>query len=57
LIESNHQHNGFNIGMNCGTDAGQTIMYFQYHIMPRYKGDADDPPGGVRNVIPDKGVY
>ena len=57
LIESKHQPNGFNIGMNCGTDAGQTIMHFHCHIIPRYKGDVDDPTGGVRNVIPGKGKY
>ena len=56
---------GFNIGMNMGEHAGQTIMYPHIHLIPRYEGDlgrfengvAYDPTGGVRNVIPDKGNY
>ena len=48
---------GYNIGMNCGEAAGQTIMHFHCHVIPRYKGDMEDPRGGVRNVIPAKGNY
>ena len=56
---------GFNIGMNMGEHAGQTIMYPHIHLIPRYEGDlgrfengvAYDPTGGVRNVITDKGNY
>lgn len=48
---------GFNIGMNCGKTAGQTIMYPHIHLIPRYEGDVLDPVGGVRNVIPGKGNY
>lgn len=47
----------FNIGMNIGSLAGQTIMYPHIHLIPRYKGDVEDPTGGVRNVIPNKGNY
>lgn len=48
---------GFNIGQNCGEVAGQTVMYPHVHMIPRRKGDMDDPSGGVRHVIPDKGNY
>lgn len=48
---------GFNIGLNHGQTAGQTIMYPHVHLIPRYEGDVKDPTGGVRNVIPGKGNY
>ena len=48
---------GFNIGMNIGEDAGQTIFHFHIHIIPRRKGDFDNPKGGIRGVIPDKQKY
>ncbi len=48
---------GFNIGMNCGEDAGQTVMHCHTHLIPRRKGDMDNPRGGVRGVIPDKQAY
>ncbi len=48
---------GFNIGVNIGGDAGQTVMHAHVHIIPRYAGDVADPIGGVRNVIPGKGRY
>jgi ATP adenylyltransferase len=48
---------GFNIGINCGEDAGQTVMHCHVHLIPRRKGDIDDPRGGVRGVIPDKRIY
>jgi diadenosine tetraphosphate (Ap4A) HIT family hydrolase len=47
----------FNIGINCGTAAGQTVMYPHVHLIPRRQGDMPDPRGGVRHVIPDKGNY
>lgn len=47
----------FNIGQNCGEAAGQTIMYPHVHMIPRRKGDMEDPRGGVRHVIPSKGNY
>lgn len=40
----------FNIGINVGREAGQTIMHLHVHIIPRYPGDVDDPRGGVRNL-------
>jgi diadenosine tetraphosphate (Ap4A) HIT family hydrolase len=48
---------GFNIGQNVGEVAGQTVMYPHIHMIPRRKGDMDDPRGGVRHVIPEKGNY
>jgi diadenosine tetraphosphate (Ap4A) HIT family hydrolase len=48
---------GFNIGMNCGQSAGQTIFHSHIHLIPRRRGDVDDPRGGVRHVVPGKGFY
>jgi diadenosine tetraphosphate (Ap4A) HIT family hydrolase len=48
---------GYNIGVNVGAAGGQTIEHVHVHLIPRYPGDAADPFGGVRNVIPGKGVY
>ena len=48
---------GFNIGVNDGEDAGQTIMHCHIHLIPRRSGDMEDPRGGVRGVIPEKQSY
>jgi diadenosine tetraphosphate (Ap4A) HIT family hydrolase len=48
---------GYNIGINDGTAAGQTVPHLHIHLIPRYSGDQDDPRGGVRWVIPDKAAY
>ena len=48
---------GFNIGMNIGEDAGQTIFHCHIHIIPRRQGDTANPRGGVRGVIPEKQKY
>ena len=48
---------GFNIGTNIGKDAGQSIMHCHIHLIPRRKGDVEDPKGGVRGVIPSKQKY
>ena len=48
---------GFNIGLNAGEDAGQTIFHCHIHLIPRRKGDVAAPRGGVRHVIPDRGDY
>ena len=45
---------GFNVGVNCGRDSGQTVDHLHIHLIPRYKNDIDDPTGGVRGVIPEK---
>ena len=48
---------GFNIGMNSGETAGQTVMHSHIHLIPRRKGDTPNPRGGVRGVIPNKMDY
>ena len=47
----------FNVGYNAGKDAGQTVMHCHIHLIPRRHGDVQDPPGGVRGVIPAKQKY
>ena len=48
---------GFNVGMNCGEAAGQTVFHCHVHLIPRRQGDVESPRGGVRHVIPSKGHY
>ena len=48
---------GFNIGINSGISAGQTILHCHIHLIPRRTGDVDNPCGGVRHTIPEKGFY
>lgn len=57
LLESEFEPDGFNIGINIGAAAGQTVPHMHIHIIPRYLGDMDDPRGGVRGVIPEKQKY
>ncbi len=57
LQQSDTTITGFNIGFNCGEDAGQTIFHCHVHLIPRRKGDMALPRGGVRNVMPGKGPY
>lgn len=57
LILKKHKPDGFNIGMNCGEAAGQTVFHFHCHVIPRYKGDMDDPRGGIRHCVDGKGRY
>lgn len=47
----------FNLGWNCGENSGQTVMHCHAHLIPRRKGDMEDPRGGVRGVIPEKQKY
>ncbi len=48
---------GFNLGININQDAGQTVPHVHVHLIPRYKGDVDNPKGGIRHIIPGKGFY
>ena len=48
---------GFNIGINDGAAAGQTVMHLHIHLIPRFNGDVEDPRGGVRWIMPDKAPY
>jgi diadenosine tetraphosphate (Ap4A) HIT family hydrolase len=57
LIEAEATPDGYNIGMNCGETAGQTVFHFHCHLIPRFTGDMENPRGGVRHVIPSKGSY
>lgn len=57
LLEIDKSIKAFNIGMNSGAEAGQTIFHFHVHLIPRRSGDVKDPRGGVRGVIPDKQNY
>lgn len=57
IIDEKYKPTGYNIGMNCGVSAGQTVMHIHVHLIPRYDGDVKDPRGGVRGVIPEKKDY
>lgn len=57
LLSEDPSITGFNIGVNDGIDAGQTILHCHIHLIPRRKGDVPDPRGGIRQIIPGKGFY
>ncbi len=56
-LQAQYQPDGFNIGINCGAAAGQTVWHAHIHVIPRYAGDVAEPRGGVRGVIPGKKEY
>ena len=57
LVAEQHRPDGYNIGINDGAAAGQTVPHLHIHLIPRYKGDQPDPRGGVRWVIAQKADY
>jgi ATP adenylyltransferase len=57
LLESDHTIEGFNVGVNIGEAAGQTIFHVHLHMIPRRRGDVENPRGGVRGVVPGKMNY
>jgi len=57
ILENDPLVKGFNIGVNCGETAGQTVFHTHIHLIPRRKKDTPNPRGGVRGVIPDKMNY
>ena len=57
ILKNDPSVTGFNMGVNCGESAGQTIMHAHIHLIPRRDGDTLNPRGGVRGVIPDKMAY
>jgi len=57
LIDEEFNPDGYNVGVNIGPAAGQSILHVHIHIIPRYEGDVENPQGGVRHVIPKKAHY
>ncbi|MDP6954054.1 MAG: HIT domain-containing protein [Alphaproteobacteria bacterium] len=57
LMSSDDRIEGFNVGVNAGAVAGQTVLHVHVHLIPRRLGDVDDPSGGVRAVIPERQKY
>ncbi len=57
ILKERFNPDGFNIGINDGQAAGQTVLHAHVHILPRYKGDVADPRGGMRWIIPEKVDY
>ncbi len=56
-VDAEFHPDGYNIGINDGAAAGQTVPHLHIHLIPRYKGDQPDPRGGVRWIFPDKADY
>lgn len=56
-LAENYSPDGFNVGINVGEAAGQTVGHVHIHLIPRYNGDIDNPRGGVRGVIPGRREY
>ena len=57
VLQKQFDPQGFNVGVNCGEVAGQSVFHAHIHVIPRYTGDVPSPRGGVRNIIPGKGRY
>jgi len=57
IIVENFKPDGYNIGMNIGAAAGQTILHCHCHMIPRYTGDVKRPKGGIRGIVPGKRGY
>jgi diadenosine tetraphosphate (Ap4A) HIT family hydrolase len=57
VIDREHRPDGYNVGINDGVAAGQTVMHVHMHLIPRYAGDSPDPRGGVRWVVPGQAAY
>jgi diadenosine tetraphosphate (Ap4A) HIT family hydrolase len=57
LLDQEHAPVGYNIGINDGAAAGQTVMHVHMHLIPRYTGDMPDPRGGIRWIFPEKAAY
>ena len=56
-LDAAHRPDGFNVGINDGRAAGQTVPHLHVHLIPRYSGDVPDPRGGVRWIFPEKADY
>ena len=57
IVDEKYHPDGYNVGINVGEAAGQSIFHVHMHLIPRYKGDVSNPRGGVRGVIPSKQNY
>jgi diadenosine tetraphosphate (Ap4A) HIT family hydrolase len=57
MLDAELRPDGYNIGINDGAAAGQTVMRVHMHVIPRYRGDRPDPRGGIRWIIPEKADY
>ena len=57
IVDAEFSPDGYNVGINVGESAGQSIPHLHIHVIPRYKGDVENPKGGVRGVIPNKKLY
>ena len=57
MVDNEYKPDSYNIGINVSKVAGQSVPHTHIHLIPRYAGDAADPKGGVRNVIPNKRTY
>jgi diadenosine tetraphosphate (Ap4A) HIT family hydrolase len=57
IVDEKFHPDAYNIGMNLGVAAGQSIMHLHIHLIPRYENDVDNPRGGVRGIIPEKRNY
>lgn len=57
VLDEEYNPDGYNLGVNVGATAGQSIFHVHIHLIPRYKGDSDRPQGGVRQVIPERAAY
>jgi diadenosine tetraphosphate (Ap4A) HIT family hydrolase len=57
LLDREHRPDGYNIGINNGEAAGQTVMHVHLHVIPRYLGDTSEPRGGIRWMLPERAAY
>lgn len=57
LLDQQYSPDGYNIGVNIGHYGGQTVHHLHFHLIPRYKGDIEDPRGGIRKAIPNLVKY
>lgn len=57
VLDKEYKPDGYNVGINDGVAAGQTVLHLHIHLIPRYEEDVEDPRGGIRWIIPEKAPY